>query len=167
MAQFNKITIIIFPATWLPREERRIKCILFWFCSFKRLIAQFNKSKIFQFPVTRLPHGEIRFLHPVSVFQSSERLIDGRKTPDYALYSELFTPELARQIVLGKLYIYSIIDQLGGIRVCRRRIFSNILAWKNIYYSATVQYNTSPCQKTTFLPPPPLYFILFVARLLT
>jgi hypothetical protein len=35
-------------------------------------------------------------------FQSSERLIDGRKTPDYALYSELFTPELARQIVLGK-----------------------------------------------------------------
>ena len=111
MAQFNKITIIIFPATWLPREERRIKCILFWFCSFKRLIAQFNKSKIFQFPVTWLPHGEIRFLHPVSVFQSSERLIDGRKTPDYALYSELFTPELARQIVLGKLYIYSIIEQ--------------------------------------------------------
>ena len=106
MAQFNKITIIIFPATWLPREERRIKCLLFWFCSFTRLIAQFNKSKIFQFPVTWLPHGEIRFLHPVSVFQSSERLIDGRKTPDYALYSELFTPELARQIVLGKLYIY-------------------------------------------------------------
>jgi len=38
----------------------------------------------------------------VFFFQSSERLIDGRKTPDYALYSELFTPELARQIVLGK-----------------------------------------------------------------
>ena len=33
--------------------------------------------------------------------KSSERLLDGRKTPDYALYSELFTPELARQIVLG------------------------------------------------------------------
>ena len=31
----------------------------------------------------------------------SERLLDGRKTPDYVLYSELFTPELARQIVLG------------------------------------------------------------------
>ena len=34
--------------------------------------------------------------------KSSERLLDGRKTPDYVLYSELFTPELARQIVLGK-----------------------------------------------------------------
>lgn len=33
--------------------------------------------------------------------KSSERLLDGRKTPDYVLYSELFTPELARQIVLG------------------------------------------------------------------
>ena len=34
--------------------------------------------------------------------KSSERLLDGRKTPDYMLYSELFTPELARQIVLGE-----------------------------------------------------------------
>ena len=33
--------------------------------------------------------------------KSSERLLDGRKTPDYILYSELFTPEVARQIVLG------------------------------------------------------------------
>ena len=93
-------------ATWRKTDKMHPVLILFL-----RLIAQFNKSKIFQFPVTWLPHGEIRFLHPVSVFQSSERLIDGRKTPDYALYSELFTPELARQIVLGKLYIYSIIEQ--------------------------------------------------------
>merc|ERR1719422_718460 len=35
--------------------------------------------------------------------KSSERLLDGRKTPDYVLYSELFTPELARQIVLDRL----------------------------------------------------------------
>ena len=39
---------------------------------------------------------------PPSPSKSSERLLDGRKTPDYVLYSELFTPELARQIVLGK-----------------------------------------------------------------
>ena len=87
-----------------------------------------------------MPHGEIRFLHPVSVFQSSERLIDGRKTPDYALYSELFTPELARQIVLGKLYIYSIIEQnivlyiqyfLYSIILCRLHfvLCSNIYVW--------------------------------------
>ena len=34
--------------------------------------------------------------------KSSERLLDARKTPDYVLYSELLTPELARQIVLSK-----------------------------------------------------------------
>ena len=39
---------------------------------------------------------------PSTPSKSSERLLDGRKTPDYAMYSELFTPELARQIVLGK-----------------------------------------------------------------
>ena len=39
---------------------------------------------------------------PSTPSKSSERLLDGKKTPDYAMYSELFTPELARQIVLGK-----------------------------------------------------------------
>ena len=42
---------------------------------------------------------------PSTPSKSSERLLDGRKTPDYAMYSELFTPELARQIVLGKLFL--------------------------------------------------------------
>ena len=34
--------------------------------------------------------------------KSSERLIDGRKTPDFEFYSQIFPPELARQIMLGK-----------------------------------------------------------------
>ncbi len=33
--------------------------------------------------------------------KSSERLIDGRKTPDFELYSQIFPPELARQLMLG------------------------------------------------------------------
>ena len=35
--------------------------------------------------------------------KSSERLIDGRKTPDFEFYSQIFPPERARQIMLGKL----------------------------------------------------------------
>ena len=35
--------------------------------------------------------------------KSSERLIDGRKTPDFEFYSQIFPPELARQIMMGKL----------------------------------------------------------------
>ena len=34
--------------------------------------------------------------------KSSERLIDGRKTPEFELYSQIFPPELARQIMMGK-----------------------------------------------------------------
>ena len=34
--------------------------------------------------------------------KSSERLIDGRKTPDLELYSQIFPPDLARQIMMGK-----------------------------------------------------------------
>ena len=34
--------------------------------------------------------------------KSSERLIDGRKTPDFEFYSQIFPPELARQIMMGK-----------------------------------------------------------------
>ena len=55
-----------------------------------------NVKWAYRAPLIRLGLIKMNFL------QSSERLIDGRKTPDYALYSELFTPELARQIVLGK-----------------------------------------------------------------
>ena len=36
--------------------------------------------------------------------KSSERLIDGRKTPDFEFYSQIFPPELARQIMMGKLF---------------------------------------------------------------
>lgn len=35
--------------------------------------------------------------------KSSERLIDGRKTPDFEFYSQIFPPELARQIMLGRI----------------------------------------------------------------
>ena len=34
---------------------------------------------------------------------STERLIDGRKTPDFELYSQVFPPEIARQLMQGKL----------------------------------------------------------------
>jgi hypothetical protein len=34
--------------------------------------------------------------------KSSERLIDGRKTPDFEFYSQIFPPELARQIMMGE-----------------------------------------------------------------
>ena len=37
--------------------------------------------------------------------KSSERLIDGRKTPDFELYSQIFPPELARQIMMGELIV--------------------------------------------------------------
>lgn len=33
---------------------------------------------------------------------STERLIDGRKTPDFELYSQVFPPEIARQLMQGK-----------------------------------------------------------------
>ena len=33
---------------------------------------------------------------------SSERLIDGRKTPDFELYSQVFPPEIARQLIQGE-----------------------------------------------------------------
>ena len=35
---------------------------------------------------------------------SQERLIDGRKTPDFELYSQLFPPEIARQLMQGKKF---------------------------------------------------------------
>ena len=38
----------------------------------------------------------------VSPSKSSERLIDGRKTPDFEFYSQIFPPELARQIMMGE-----------------------------------------------------------------
>ena len=57
---------------------------------------------------------------PSTPSKSSERLLDGRKTPDYAMYSELFTPELARQIVLGKSISLFIIRYL----FCSMHIFS-------------------------------------------
>ena len=34
--------------------------------------------------------------------KSSERLIDGRKTPDLEFYSQIFPPDLARQIMMGE-----------------------------------------------------------------
>ena len=34
---------------------------------------------------------------------STERLIDGRKTPDFELYSQVFPPEIARQLMQGKV----------------------------------------------------------------
>ena len=37
--------------------------------------------------------------------KSSERLIDGRKTPEFELYSQIFPPELARQIMMGKNFL--------------------------------------------------------------
>ena len=37
--------------------------------------------------------------------KSSERLIDGRKTPDLDFYSQIFPPDLARQIMMGKLVL--------------------------------------------------------------
>ena len=37
--------------------------------------------------------------------KSSERLIDGRKTPDLDFYSQIFPPDLARQIMMGKLLL--------------------------------------------------------------
>ena len=33
---------------------------------------------------------------------SSERLIDGRKTPDFEYYSQVFPPDIARQLMIGK-----------------------------------------------------------------
>ena len=33
---------------------------------------------------------------------STERLIDGRKTPDFELYSQIFPPEIARQLMQGE-----------------------------------------------------------------
>ena len=38
--------------------------------------------------------------------KSSERLIDGRKTPDFEFYSQIFPPELARQIMMGKSHFF-------------------------------------------------------------
>ena len=38
--------------------------------------------------------------------KSSERLIDGRKTPEFELYSQIFPPELARQIMMGKNFFF-------------------------------------------------------------
>ena len=35
---------------------------------------------------------------------STERLIDGRKTPDFELYSQVFPPEIARQLMQGRLW---------------------------------------------------------------
>ena len=41
--------------------------------------------------------------------KSSERLIDGRKTPEFELYSQIFPPELARQIMMGKNFFLGFI----------------------------------------------------------
>ena len=32
---------------------------------------------------------------------STERLLDGRKTPDFEFYSQVFPPEIARQLMQG------------------------------------------------------------------
>ena len=40
--------------------------------------------------------------------KSSERLIDGRKTPEFELYSQIFPPELARQIMMGKKFFLAL-----------------------------------------------------------
>merc|ERR1719347_1930100 len=62
---------------------------------------------------------------PSTPSKSSERLLDGRKTPDYAMYSELFTPELARQIVLERLKRSSMRTQATQTDV-KKNLFQNV-----------------------------------------
>ena len=69
--------------------------------------------------------------------KSSERLLDGRKTPDYALYSELFTPELARQIVLGN---EPPVIEYPVILPCHI-IFSEFRSFKTLEYEDTGHTN--------------------------
>lgn len=70
---------------------------------------------------------------PSTPSKSSERLLDGRKTPDYAMYSELFTPELARQIVLERLKRSSMRTQATQTDVK-----------KNLVQNPNIQVPTSP-----------------------
>ena len=67
----------------------------------KQKHVSFDSSSILRSQTVGNMAPEPQDPHHASPSKSSERLLDGRKTPDYVLYSELFTPELARQIVLG------------------------------------------------------------------
>ena len=49
---------------------------------------------------------------------STERLIDGRKTPDFELYSQVFPPEIARQLMQGKVLIKIKCETLKTILSC-------------------------------------------------
>ena len=70
----------------------------------KQKHVSFDSSSILRSQtVANITETETQRTAPTSPSKSSERLLDGRKTPDYILYSELFTPEVARQIVLGGL----------------------------------------------------------------
>ena len=75
----------------------------------KQKHVSFDSSSILRSQtVANIPNSDVQTTSNLtnqvgaSPSKSSERLLDGRKTPDYLLYSELFTPEIARQIVLGK-----------------------------------------------------------------
>ena len=70
----------------------------------KQKHVSFDSSSILRSQtVANITETEAQRTAPSTPSKSSERLLDGRKTPDYILYSELFTPEVARQIVLGGL----------------------------------------------------------------
>jgi len=100
---------------------------------------------------------------PSTPSKSSERLLDGRKTPDYAMYSELFTPELARQIVLERLKRSSMRTQATQTDVKKNQFqtpnhqlpTSPRLQQKSWMVSESVQTNglKSPPNHVSNLPP--------------
>ena len=48
--------------------------------------------------------GHTTFQHQSSTANSNERLMEsGRKTPDFEYYSQVFPPEIARQLMIGEL----------------------------------------------------------------
>ena len=53
--------------------------------------------------------------------KSYERLIDGKTTPDFEYFNQVLPPELARQIMMGKLALESFFDLSArdpGLSLC-------------------------------------------------
>ena len=73
--------------------------------------------------------------------KSSERLIDGRKTPDFEFYSQIFPPELARQIMMGKLCKFMLIWNLMPLLANAGKIMYSYSFDKIAANSSNVSWN--------------------------
>ena len=80
--------------------------------------------------------------------KSSERLIDGRKTPDLELYSQIFPPDLARQIMMGKatfVIFFSVPKGPRSLLVC-----NNVIRHVITYYAHKKAHKNGQCNALAF-----------------